>query len=67
MSFSTSTRRSSASRARARARRRSSTCGFFAGMTREEIGALLGVSSDTVKNDWRAARAWLRRWMSQDD
>lgn len=33
----------------------------FAGLTLEEIAAVLGVSRDTVKLDWRAARAWLHR------
>jgi RNA polymerase sigma factor (TIGR02999 family) len=32
---------------------------FFAGMTEEEIGTALGVTSRTVRNDWRKARAWL--------
>ncbi|MCP4661779.1 MAG: sigma-70 family RNA polymerase sigma factor [bacterium] len=33
----------------------------FANLTNEEIGEVLGVSAETVKRDWRAARAWLRR------
>jgi RNA polymerase sigma-70 factor (ECF subfamily) len=33
----------------------------FADLTNEEIGEILGVSAETVKRDWRAARAWLRR------
>lgn len=32
---------------------------FFAGLTEEEIGALLGVSSRTVHRDWPRVRAWL--------
>ena len=32
---------------------------FFGGMTLEETAASLGVSRDTVKLDWRFARAWL--------
>lgn len=32
---------------------------FFAGMTEEETGEVLGVSARTVKRDWRLARAWL--------
>lgn len=32
---------------------------FFAGLTREEIGAQLGVTARTVQRDWDAARAWL--------
>ena len=33
---------------------------FLAGMTIEEVAASLDVSETTVKDDWRAARAWLR-------
>lgn len=36
------------------------TLRFFATMTVEETALVLGVSERTVKNDWRAARAWLR-------
>ena len=32
---------------------------FFAGLNEEETGAILGVSSRTVKRDWRVAKAWL--------
>lgn len=32
---------------------------YFAGMTVKETAFALGVSEATVKNDWRAARAWL--------
>lgn len=32
---------------------------FFAGMSEEEIGEVLGISARTVKRDWRMARAWL--------
>lgn len=32
---------------------------FFAGMTEEETGEVLGVSVRTVKRDWRMAKAWL--------
>ena len=32
---------------------------FFAGMTEEETGNVLGISVRTVKRDWRVARAWL--------
>ena len=34
---------------------------YLAGMTVEEVAASLGVSATTVKDDWRAARAWLLR------
>ena len=36
-------------------------CRFFAGMTEEETGLALGVSSRTVHRDWLRARAWLKR------
>ena len=34
---------------------------FFGGLTVEEASAVLELSSATVKREWRAARAWLRR------
>jgi RNA polymerase sigma factor (TIGR02999 family) len=34
---------------------------FFAGMTLEEVGDHLGVSSKTAQRDWVTARAWLRK------
>ncbi|HPF40092.1 MAG TPA: sigma-70 family RNA polymerase sigma factor [Phycisphaerae bacterium] len=34
---------------------------FFAGMTVEEVASVLDVSPNTVKGDWRIARAWLQR------
>jgi RNA polymerase sigma-70 factor (ECF subfamily) len=34
---------------------------YFGGLTVEETAALLGLSEKTVKRDWAAARAWLRR------
>jgi RNA polymerase sigma-70 factor, ECF subfamily len=32
---------------------------FFGGLSEEEIGDLLGISSRTVKREWKKARAWL--------
>jgi RNA polymerase sigma-70 factor, ECF subfamily len=32
---------------------------FFAGMSEEEAGEVLGISARTVKRDWRIAKAWL--------
>ena len=32
---------------------------FFGGLTEDEVAAILDVTSRTVRNDWRAARAWL--------
>lgn len=34
-------------------------CRFYGGLSVEETAAALGVSSPTVKRDWRIARAWL--------
>lgn len=34
---------------------------FFGGLTEEEIGTVLKVSTRTVRNDWSFARAWLLR------
>lgn len=35
------------------------TMTFFGGLTAEEIGEVLGLSSRTVERDWRFAKAWL--------
>ncbi len=37
---------------------------FFSGLELEEIAEVLGVSSRTVKRDWRMAQAWLYTEMS---
>lgn len=34
---------------------------FFAGLTIEEAGQVLGISSATVKRNWNVAKAWLAR------
>ena len=34
---------------------------FFGGMTVEETAEAMGVSTDTVKRDWRVAKLWLLR------
>ena len=34
---------------------------FFAGLSIEEIGEVLGIGHATVERDWKLARAWLRR------
>lgn len=34
---------------------------FFGGLSIEETAEVLGVSPETVKRDWRFAKAWLRR------
>lgn len=36
-------------------------CRYFAGLTIKETAEVLGVSHGTVSNDWRMARAWLKR------
>lgn len=39
-------------------------CRYFAGLTLEETAEAVGVSHATVSNDWRLARAWLKRELS---
>ncbi len=34
---------------------------FFGGLTEAEIATQFGVTDRTIRNDWRTARAWLRR------
>ena len=36
---------------------------YFGGLSIEEVAAVLSVSRDTVKRDWKLARAWLLREM----
>ena len=38
-------------------------CRYFAGLSIEETAAALEISHGTVSNDWRLARAWLKREM----
>jgi RNA polymerase sigma factor (TIGR02999 family) len=38
---------------------------FFGGLTIEETAAILDISPETVKLDWRFAKAWLQRELSQ--
>lgn len=38
-------------------------CRFFGGLDVEETAAALGISTATVKRDWRTARAWLAQAM----
>jgi RNA polymerase sigma factor (TIGR02999 family) len=38
---------------------------FFAGLTIEETAEVLGISHATVEREWKLARAWLRRELSQ--
>jgi RNA polymerase sigma factor (TIGR02999 family) len=37
---------------------------FFSGLTAEEIGEVLGISTPTVKREWSSAKAWLHRELS---
>ena len=39
---------------------------FFGGLEVDEIASLLQVSSRTIRNDWRVARAWMARELSDD-
>jgi DNA-directed RNA polymerase specialized sigma24 family protein len=38
---------------------------FFGGLTVEETAEVLRVSPDTVKRDWKLAKAWLLRELRQ--
>jgi RNA polymerase sigma-70 factor (ECF subfamily) len=40
---------------------------FFGGLTVEETASVLQVSPDTVKRDWRLAKAWLLRELRGDE
>lgn len=39
---------------------------FFAGLTETETAEVLGVTRPTVTRDWRAARAWLAAWLTEN-
>lgn len=39
---------------------------YFAGLTIKETAAALGISHATVSEDWRLARAWLKKELSDD-
>jgi len=39
---------------------------FFGGLTVEETAQVLEISAITVKREWRSARAWLLRKISED-
>jgi RNA polymerase sigma factor (TIGR02999 family) len=40
---------------------------FFGGLSTEEMAEVLSVSRSTVEDDWRVARAWLKRELSRGD
>jgi len=39
---------------------------FFGGLTVDETAEVLGVSAETVKRDWKLAKAWLRRELRRE-
>ncbi|MEW6213486.1 MAG: ECF-type sigma factor, partial [Acidobacteriota bacterium] len=39
---------------------------YFGGLTIEEIAEVTGISISTVKREWSAARAYLRREVSHE-
>ena len=39
---------------------------FFAGLTEPEIAVALNVSPETIRRDWRLAKAWLLRRLTED-
>ena len=39
---------------------------YFAGLTLEEIAEVMNISLATVKRNWQAAKAWLKREMKHD-
>jgi RNA polymerase sigma-70 factor (ECF subfamily) len=40
---------------------------FFVGLTAEETAAMLNISAETVKLDWKFAKVWLQRRMRQGE
>ena len=39
---------------------------FFSGLSVEEVGELMGLSTRTVEREWRFARAWLAQELSEE-
>ncbi len=39
---------------------------FYGGLTEEETAEVLGVSIPTVQREWRAAKAWLHRMLTEE-
>ncbi len=53
-------------RAGRRAPRRNRRCSaYFTGLSVEEADSVVGVSASTLKRDWRYARAWLARRLTE--
>jgi RNA polymerase sigma factor (TIGR02999 family) len=42
-------------------------CRFFGGLSAEEAATALGLSRSTATREWRHARAWLHRYLGEDD
>jgi RNA polymerase sigma factor (TIGR02999 family) len=40
---------------------------FFGGLTEEETAEVMGISLPTVQREWRAAKAWLRRMLTEGE
>jgi RNA polymerase sigma factor (TIGR02999 family) len=40
---------------------------FFGGLTEEEAAEVMGVSLPTAQREWRAAKAWLRRMLTDEE
>lgn len=40
---------------------------FYMGLTTAETANVMGVSESTVEKDWRVARAWLKRWLGDEE
>lgn len=40
---------------------------FFAGLTNEEIGQVLSISTTSVKREWAVAKRWLRRELTESN
>ncbi|MCG3164206.1 MAG: hypothetical protein JMDDDDMK_05692 [Acidobacteria bacterium] len=38
---------------------------FFGGLTEEETAEVMSISTPTVQREWRAAKAWLRRMLTE--
>lgn len=41
-------------------------CRYFIGLTLAEVAELLGVAKSTVEREWRFARSWLKRQMTEN-
>jgi len=42
------------------------TLRFFGGMTVEEVAQVMNLSENTIKGDWRVARAWLQQALERE-